>query len=263
MANDSNIIDKRAKNVRSIKMAIAAFEFVLIGSFFAAVAYAVFDTKADTLTVFSGTAIGIIVLWIALLVPYLAWSVYFFNIHFGMPPKEREEMLEERKKLMRKFQIDNIMAEDIEAQRKIQGIMSLNGLVIPTANPFAKETMGLPPGTIRGMLALTVTVGGLAMFIASLGMNSSLPGSSFFVDNLEFFKTGYLMVIAFYFGSKSLEVFQKGVDKDVRSSERENGARISENRLSNDTFAAEEDDNTASTLFPEPFDEEEEDGNIV
>jgi hypothetical protein len=40
-------------------------------------------------------------------------------------------------------------------------------------------------------------------------MNSTYPPSQVFVDNLEFIKTGFLMMIAFYFGAKSLDILRK------------------------------------------------------
>jgi len=76
-------------------------------------------------------------------------------------------------------------------------------------NPNSDETLGLPPGTVRGTIALSVLVIAMAMMIASLAMPPSMPKDEVMVDHFEFLKTGFVMVIAFYFGSKSLEILRK------------------------------------------------------
>ena len=75
----------------------------------------------------------------------------------------------------------------------------------PKDNPHKTESLGLPNGTVRATIAISLMVGGLAMMIASLGMPDRLKTNEFFIDNFEFFKTAFLMMIAFYFGNKSLD----------------------------------------------------------
>lgn len=160
-------------------------------------------------TVYEGTAITLIMIWIAILIPYFAWATYFFNINFGLTNEDWAEIKIHREKWIHDQDLRELLLEAPERMNQLKMLLSQRGLKIPDRNPHHDQTMGLPPGTIRGMLALTVSIGGLAMFIASLGMDSRLAPNSFFVDNLEFFKTAFLMVIAFYFGSKSLEILQR------------------------------------------------------
>ena len=55
------------------------------------------------------------------------------------------------------------------------------------------------------MIAFTLLFGALAMLVASIGMKNELDPASMFWDQYEFFKTAFLMMIAFYFGSRSLQ----------------------------------------------------------
>lgn len=126
-------------------------------------------------------ALGLMLLWIGLLIAYYAWAIYFYNINLGLTNQDWAE-IRERKQYVPES------ADDI-----------------PSENPNAAQTLGLPPGTLRGTIALTLLVGGIAMAVASLGMDPTVKANSFIVDNFDFFKTAFLMMIAFYFGSKALE----------------------------------------------------------
>jgi hypothetical protein len=46
--------------------------------------------------------------------------------------------------------------------------------------------------------------------IASLGMPESMKANDVMIDHIEFLKTAFVMVIAFYFGSKSPEILRDG-----------------------------------------------------
>lgn len=127
-------------------------------------------------------ALGILLIWFAILVAYYAWAIYFYNINLGLTNQDWAEIRERRA-----FSPEG--ADDA-----------------PTKNPNNDQTLGLPTGTVRGTLALTLMIGGLAMTIAALGMENFMKENTFLVDNFDFFKTAFLMMIAFYFGSKSLEL---------------------------------------------------------
>ena len=75
----------------------------------------------------------------------------------------------------------------------------------PKYNPYKDETFGLPSGTVRGMIAFTLLFGAIAMLIVSFGMDKETLAGSLLLDEFEFFKTAFLMMIAFYFGSRSLQ----------------------------------------------------------
>ena len=126
-------------------------------------------------------ALGILLIWFGVLTAYYAWAVYFYNINLGLTNEDWAEIRERKR-------------------------YSPEGVDEPTENPNINETLGLPTGTVRGTLALTLMVGGLAMTIAALGMDQFMKENAFLVDNFDFFKTAFLMMIAFYFGSKSLEM---------------------------------------------------------
>lgn len=124
-------------------------------------------------------AAALVMSWLLVLVLYYVWAIYFYNINLGWT--------------------DDDWAKSA-AQRKTEGIAKE-----PDDNPNKEETLGLPPGTVRGTIALSILVGGLAMVIASFSMRDRLNQNEFFIDNFEFFKTAFLMVVAFYFGNKSLD----------------------------------------------------------
>lgn len=130
---------------------------------------------------YSSLSLCIIIIWIMVLVGYLAWAVYFYNINMGLTDEDWKE-IRERKAAGKEF-------------------------VEPDENPNSQQTLGLPPGTIRGVLALSLLFGAMAMMVASLGFDNQVEENKFFVDNFEFFKTAFLMMIAFYFGEKSLKHF--------------------------------------------------------
>ena len=119
---------------------------------------------------------------VGILVAYYAWAIYFYNINFGITDKDWD---------------------DIETSRNTR-----NKIEEPVENPNSEETFGLPPGTVRGTIALTLLVGTLAMVLISFGKESVVKDNEVFVDNFDFFKTAFLMMIAFYFGQKSLEYLQ-------------------------------------------------------
>jgi len=127
-------------------------------------------------------ALGILLIWFGVLVAYYAWAIYFYNINLGLTNEDWAEIRERKRH----------SSEGVEE--------------VPSENPNINETLGLPTGTVRGTLALTLMIGGLSMTIAALGMESFMKENAFLVDNFDFFKTAFLMMIAFYFGSKSLEL---------------------------------------------------------
>ena len=126
-------------------------------------------------------AMGILLIWFGILVGYYAWAVYFYNINLGLTNEDWDEIREKKR----------YAPDDVN---------------VPDKNPHSEETFGLPPGTIRGSLALSLMVGGISMTIAGFGMENMVSENAFLVDNFDFFKTAFLMMIAFYFGHKSLEL---------------------------------------------------------
>jgi hypothetical protein len=148
-------------------------------------------------------AFSIIIIWLMIFIPYLAWAVYFYNINLGKTNEEWEA-------------IKRINSEREEGKEEI----------IPT-NPYGGETFGLPKGTIRGSLAITLMVGALSLFVVAIGHPTVLAENQFFHENFEFFKTAFLMMIAFYFGSKGLEYLQSQQEKKTKPNDADEDAGTS------------------------------------
>jgi len=170
--------DKKFLNKLFIGL-MCLFELIILGGIAHIVVQFIKDPGDD---LYNLTALGILLLWFGILTAYYAWAVYFYNINLGLTNEDWAEIREARSNSTERAG------------------------VVPTENPHIKETLGLPTGTVRGSLALTLMVSALAMTIAALGMPSEIKENSFIVDNFDFIKTAFLMMIAFYFGNKSLEL---------------------------------------------------------
>jgi hypothetical protein len=131
----------------------------------------------------------IILAWLVMLICYYVWALYFYNINLGW-------------------------SDDKWNRFRMQQEDAADETPAPNKNPHGEETLGLPPGTVRGTIALTILVGGLALTIGSFGMDSSVKPNQILVDNFDFYKQAFLMVIAFYFGVKSLDIL---TNKNKRS----------------------------------------------
>lgn len=125
----------------------------------------------------------IIVAWIVMLICYYVWAIYFYNINLGWSDD--------------KWRRARDTEEDPSAETDA-----------PNRNPHSEETLGLPPGTVRGTIALTLLVGGLALTVGSFGMETSISSNQVLVDNFDFYKEAFIMMIAFYFGVKSLDILR-------------------------------------------------------
>lgn len=158
------------------------------------IAYSIFRTFTDEISVFSVIALSLMLLWIGLIIGFLAWATYFYNINLGLTTESWKEIKRKQQR-----------AEDLRAAGEDPGKVP----EIPEDNPYSTQSLGLPPGTIRATLTLTLMIGAISLFIYSMGNSQIDEGDSFIYDNFEFFKTAFLMMIAFYFGSRSLEMLQK------------------------------------------------------
>ena len=75
-------------------------------------------------------------------------------------------------------------------------------------NTYHDQTLGLPKGTVRGVLTLTLLVANcLVLYVSTYS-----PPGSHYRENTEFITTAFLMMIAFYFGSKAVDVFKARED---------------------------------------------------
>lgn len=150
----------------------------------------------------------VMVIWIAVFMIYFVWSVYFYNINYGITDEEWEKIF--RAKELNEF---GLTQND-------------PGISEPLYNPYRSQTFGLPPGTVRGMIAFTLLLGGISLLISSYGLDYvSNAETALRVKQFEFFETAFLMMIAFYFGDRSLKYLRdrwnvsKGGDTDLQDEE--------------------------------------------
>lgn len=166
---------------------VFAITLVLITIFYSILMY------IEKKNLFSIVGLLIIVIWIAVFMIYFVWSVYHYNINFGITDGEWQKIAE-AKRDAREFGID----------------LPASGVREPLYNPYRSQTFGLPPGTVRGMIAFTLLFGGISLLISSMGsdeLSSDLVALR--IQQFEFFETAFLMMIAFYFGDKSLKYFRE------------------------------------------------------
>jgi len=149
--------------------------------------------------------------WIVVVLVYLRWAIYFYNENYGLsdhewkvlrpevyaPPKEQEKYLAIRASIDEREPVVDPAAEEPTSK----GVGAP-----PTGNPYASESFGLPPGTIRGTLALTAMIAFLLIEMLNIFAPTNLER-----EFAELF-TVFEMVIAFYFGGKVLDVFNKRQD---------------------------------------------------
>ncbi|MFA6401115.1 MAG: hypothetical protein WCX31_05745 [Salinivirgaceae bacterium] len=179
------VLNKKNDHGLLILIALVFLVITIIGSVL------LYDAKIPG-SVYNLIAFIIITLWMCIFTVYFVWALHFYNINFGLTQGEWEQ-IEQSKQQRRDGQTfnDNDLAGE------------------PLENPYKTETFGLPNGTVRGMIAFTLLFGAIALLIASFSPQNQLNPNTLLVDQFDFFKTAFLMMIAFYFGSRSLE-FLKG-----------------------------------------------------
>ncbi|MGB3465976.1 MAG: hypothetical protein WBA74_11930 [Cyclobacteriaceae bacterium] len=137
---------------------------------------------------FFNLAASLLVSWILTVMIFYVWAVYYFHIHLAVDEEELSPLAGQTENIGKAVAFGNKLLK----------------------NPHLGETLGLPRGTIRGTMALSLLIAGLSLLIASLEMNQTFDANSLFIDNYEFIKTAFLMVIAFYFGHKSITAITSG-----------------------------------------------------
>ncbi|HEY6098563.1 MAG TPA: hypothetical protein VIW03_03995, partial [Anaeromyxobacter sp.] len=151
-------------------------------------------------------AAGVLILWLTAVVAYFVWAIRRYNENYGLTDAEWKVLYpglyaseKERPQYER-------LHEDYVASRLAGGAGEdraavLAPLAAPRKNPYGRDSFGLPPGTVRGALALTAAV----MFIAIEIVNLFEPDTETRFAQLV---TAFQMVLAFYFGSRAVEVLQ-------------------------------------------------------
>jgi len=164
---------------------ITGIMVIFIGFSLAVLLGAFHDISND----FQRIALSLMILWIGILLSYYLWAIFYYNVNLGYSDAEWKDIWARidnaRKKKDLGFEID---PKDLEE---------------PKENPYKNETFGLPSGTVRGSIALTLLMGGISMLIMAIGYPQFSD-----ISNFKFFIDAFLMMVAFYFGSKSLQYLQ-------------------------------------------------------
>jgi hypothetical protein len=183
----------KIKNINASKvfMALVIFAFFIISVF--GTLQILSDTQCASCNVYKAIGFLLIMLWICIFLCYFIWAIYFYNFNLGKTNEEWDKINEAKNNRTKGLPFDQ---HDIDEE--------------PKYNPYHEETFGLPSGTVRGMIAFTLLFGAIAMLIVSFGMNNDVQLNSFILDEFEFYKTAFLMMIAFYFGSRSLQYLKSG-----------------------------------------------------
>ena len=147
--------------------------------------------------IFRGISLLFATIWAVFFLGYFRWAMFYYNINYGKSKKYWDNIFDIRNK---KSKGEAVKEWDSDP---------------PTKNPHQNETFGFPPGTVRGMIAFTLLFGAISLLIVSFGMEGELDESSFFWDHFEFFKTAFLMMIAFYFGYHSLKYLQGRFNRNI------------------------------------------------
>jgi hypothetical protein len=171
-------------------IAVALAELVVI----ALLLYINHFYAGEAMNVYDRIALSLLVVWIGIVICYLAWSTYFYNFNFARSAAFW-------KKFVAKAKEYEISGEKTEAELYEE-------LAAPRENPYKDETFGIPPGTVRGILALTILMGSISLFIGLLSQDPPLADSVFY-SYFQFFEDAFLMVIAFYFGTKGLDIITR------------------------------------------------------
>lgn len=154
-------------------------------------------------------ALGIVVVWLVLVVAYFGWAIHFYNINLGMTSREWKVISpeiyaspkEHAAYVARREAVAAALNSDTGGAPTSSTACAL--LLAPKANPYRRDSFGLPPGTIRGVLALTV------MIVFVVAEVARAFGGNVEADRVADIRTVFEMVLAFYFGSRAVEVLQK------------------------------------------------------
>jgi hypothetical protein len=156
---------------------------------------------------FKSMAVTLIFFWAGLLVCYYLWAIFFYNVNYGLTDFDWEDLAARRKLAAqrRMFAAEGEVATIEGSEKELD------------ENPYRHETFGLPPGTVRGTIAITILVGGLGMLILAIGQGDTE------LKNFNFFSQAFMMMIAFYFGTKGLDILQKAKTGEGKDGEDEKG----------------------------------------
>jgi hypothetical protein len=213
---------------------IVIFIFLLAGVW-AAVTISIYN-EAGTLYVYQTLGVVVLILWGVVFLSYFIWAIYFYNVNYGLPEEEWDKINDEKKKLANGLPYTQEILDDE-----------------PKYNPYQDQTFGLPPGTVRGMIAFTLLFGALCILFVRIGVKNEIDAGTVVWDQHEFFNNAFLMMIAFYFGSRSLEIL---TDKKKKATENTDPTNTDNNTDTNNTKKTDSttttDDQQQAANAPQP-----------
>jgi len=161
--------------------------------------------KANDVSIYKILAFNILLVWLCIMLCYFIWAVKFYTINYGITDNEWDKIYnaKENRRTGKPYNPEDIAEE-------------------PKENPYKEESFGFPTGTVRGMLAFTLLFGAIALLIVSFDPELFENQHSFFIDQFEFFKTAFLMMIAFYFGTRSLKYLKDNQNKLLNNEDQNN-----------------------------------------
>ena len=178
-------------------------------------------TKANqTILVIAGS---LLLIWMVLVITYLVWAIHKYNNNYGLSNHEwkvlhpevyaKESELEKYTEIKKQLITAGQNVAELKTAAGEQPETATAPFEEPKENPYKTDSFGLPPNTIRGIIALTA----LFLFVLMEGVN-------FFSNtNLEKDFSELIlvlqMVVAFYFGSRAVEVFKARSEKAEKKEE--------------------------------------------
>src|SRR5690606_29269271 len=151
--------------------AVLTMILTLLGIFGAFFVYVEHDN------LFQAVGLVISIIWIGAFLMYFMWAVYHYNINYGITDQDWEKIFEAQ-------------------ERDRQGFpVKPSELNAPKNNPYRSQTFGLPPGTVRGMIAFTLLIAGMSLLIVSFGTEYTGAELALVRQQFEFFETAFLMMI--------------------------------------------------------------------
>src|SRR5690554_744221 len=194
----------------------------------------------NVVSILGKVALTIILSWLGILMAYYRWIIYFYNYNYGRSQQFWENFSKQALALPANGpKNENDLYEELGA---------------PRGNPYSSETFDVPPGTVRGTLALSILVGATALTIIFFGEDHRqvLQSNSILHNYFDFFEDAFLMVVAFYFGTKGLDIIQR--ERTARIVAKNQSGSVSEEEIG--LVASSQGEGPSkpiSTSFASPF----------
>lgn len=189
---------KSISSIRAVRWLIVVISLIFLLFIILGISHIVTFGAESGGQIYKAIGFGMIMVWVCIFICYFIWAVYFYNLNYGYSQAVWDKIEEAKKNRSDGKEYCQAYIDDE-----------------PKVNPYKDETFGLPNGTVRGMIAFTLLFGSIAMLVVSFGMKNEIQSSGFFIDQFDFFKKAFLMMIAFYFGNHSLKYLKPAEPKKL------------------------------------------------